>query len=45
MFIDKYMFHIKDNTTKKTFKILIDEDTPQDAHKKIYNRLNHYQAM
>ena len=45
MYIDKYTFHVKDNTTKKTFKITLDEDTPQNAHKKIYNRLNYYQDI
>jgi hypothetical protein len=45
MYLDKYTFHVKDNTTKKTFKIVLDEDTPQDAHKKIYNRLNYYQDI
>jgi len=45
MFIDKYTFHIKDNTTKKTFKLTLDEYTQQDAQKKIYKRLNYYQDI
>ncbi|NBP15623.1 hypothetical protein EBU95_14720 [bacterium] len=45
MFIEKYTAHIKDSTTKKSFKIVIDENTPQDAHKKLFNRLNNYQEI
>jgi len=45
MYLDKYTLHIKDNTTKKSFKIILDEDTPHEAHKKIYNRLNYYQDI
>lgn len=45
MFIEKYTALIKDNTTKKSFKITIDENTAQDAHKKLYNKLNYYQDI
>jgi len=45
MFIEKYTAFIKDNTTKKSFKIVLDENTPEEAHKKIYNRLNYYQDI
>ncbi len=45
MFIEKYTAQIKDNTTKKTFKLTIDENTPEEAHKKIFNRLSFYQDI
>lgn len=45
MFIEKYTAFIKDNATKKSFKIVLDENTPEEAHKKIYNRLNYYQDI
>jgi hypothetical protein len=45
MFIEKYTAFIKDTTTKKSFKLIVEENTPQDAHKKVYNRLNYYQNI
>lgn len=45
MFIEKYTAHVKDMTTKKSFKIVIEENTPQEAHKKLFNRLNNYQEI
>jgi mannose/fructose-specific phosphotransferase system component IIA len=45
MYIEKYTAHIKDANTRKSFKIILDENTPQDAHKKIFNRLNNYQDI
>jgi hypothetical protein len=45
MFIEKYTAFIKDTTTKKSFKLVVEENTPQDAHKKVFNRLNYYQNI
>lgn len=45
MYIEKYTAFVKDSTTKKSFKITLDENTPEEAHKKFYNRLNYYQDI
>ena len=45
MYIEKYTAHINDTLTKKTFKIIIDEDFVQSAHKKIFNKLSNFQDI
>jgi len=36
MYIEKYNVYITNSATKKTRKVLIDANTPQEAHKKAY---------
>jgi hypothetical protein len=45
MYIEKYTAHVRDTTTKKTFKLVVDENTAQEAHKKIMNKLSYYQEI
>jgi hypothetical protein len=45
VYIDKFTAHVRDLTSKKSFKIVLDGNDPQEAHKKIYNRLNNYQEI
>lgn len=45
MFIEKFTAYIKDSLTKKSFKIVIDEDYPHSAHKKLYEKLNNFQEI
>lgn len=45
MYIEKYTAHIKDNLTKKSFKIVVDENSAQDAHQKIFNKINNFQDI
>lgn len=44
-FLEKYTIHVKDTGSKKPFKMTIDENYPQDAHQKAYNKLNNYQEI
>jgi hypothetical protein len=36
MYIEKYNVYIANNTTKKVKKVVIEANTPQEAHKKVY---------
>lgn len=36
MYIEKYNVYVTNNSTKKTKKVLIEANTPQEAHKKAY---------
>jgi hypothetical protein len=36
MYIEKYNVYVANNTTKKVKKVLIEANTPQEAHKKAY---------
>jgi len=45
LFIEKFTIHVKDTASKKPFKMTIDENCPQDAHQKAYNRLTNYQEI
>lgn len=45
MYIETFTAHVIDLTSKKSFKIVLDENDPQEAHKKIYNKLNNYQEI
>jgi len=45
MFVEKFTASIKDSLTKKSFKIVIDEDYVHQAHKKLYEKLNNFQEI
>jgi hypothetical protein len=45
LFLEKYTIHVKDTGSKKPFKMTIDENHPQDAHQKAYNKLNNHQEI
>jgi len=45
MHIEKYTIHVKDTGSRKPFKMTLDENCPQDVHKKAYDRLNNYQEI
>lgn len=45
MHIDKFTAHVKDTLTKKSFKVVLDEDCALAAHKKFYSKLNNYQDI
>lgn len=45
MYIEKYTIFVKDSVNKKSFKFVIEEDCPLQAHKKAYNRTSNYQEI
>lgn len=45
MTIEKYTVFVRDTTNKKSFKLLIEDNYPQDAHKTAYNKINNYQEI
>lgn len=45
MHIEKYTVFVKDLVNKKSFKFVVEESCPLEAHKKAFNRTSNYQEI